>query len=447
MLVALLRLTLRIFFRRIEVAGLERVPRQGPVIFVLNHPNGLVDPVFILCLAPRRVSFLAKSTLFRMPVIGFFVRALDSLPVYRRQDEGEDASRNRETFERCYELLRDGGTIAICPEGVSHNEPRLRPIKTGAARIALGVTSTDRALDLKIVPAGLYYTAKTMFRSAALLYFGEPLAVAPVAPDADGEPPREAVRALSERIERALREVVLNAEHDEALATIARAERIFSAAGSAAEGEQNLARELALRQRFIDGYAFHRARSPERLAALEARIRQYEEELKHIRLEAHELSAPESRLGAVGRLVAHVICFLLLAPVALAGAVVHYPAYRLAGFFAMRFSKNNDDMVSTIKIIAAMLLFPLTWAGIAYLCGALFGWAAVLGALLLAPAAGYAAVRLSEALDQFAGQTRALLFFIMRRRFFYRLVIERRLIRDEILALGDEAARAASSAG
>jgi hypothetical protein len=56
-------------------------------------------------------------------------------------------------------------------------------------------------------------------------------------------------------------------------------------------------------------------------------------------------------------------------------------------------------------------------------------------------------VRLSEALDQFAGQTRALLFFIMRRRFFYRLVIERRLIRDEILALGDEAARAASSAG
>ncbi|HYO92138.1 MAG TPA: 1-acyl-sn-glycerol-3-phosphate acyltransferase, partial [Pyrinomonadaceae bacterium] len=61
---AVLRLALRVFFRHIEVAGLGRVPLDRPVIFVLNHPNGLVDPVFLLCLAPRRVSFLAKAPLF-----------------------------------------------------------------------------------------------------------------------------------------------------------------------------------------------------------------------------------------------------------------------------------------------------------------------------------------------------------------------------------------------
>src|SRR6266536_3024084 len=95
---AVLRLALRVYFRRIEVTGLENVPRSTPAIFVLNHPNALVDPAFLLCLAPRRVSFLAKAPLFRTPVLSFFVRALDSLPVYRRQDEGEDLSRNRETF-------------------------------------------------------------------------------------------------------------------------------------------------------------------------------------------------------------------------------------------------------------------------------------------------------------------------------------------------------------
>ena len=123
-LCAVLRLALRIYFRRVEIVGLENVPAAKPVIFVLNHPNALVDPVFLLCLAPRRVSFLAKAPLFRMPVIGSLVRALDSLPAYRQQDAGEDVTRNRETFEAARQLLSRGGTIGICPEGVSHNEPR-----------------------------------------------------------------------------------------------------------------------------------------------------------------------------------------------------------------------------------------------------------------------------------------------------------------------------------
>src|SRR6266576_5140612 len=123
-IVALVRLSLRIYFQRIEVTGLEHVPANTPVIFVLNHPNALVDPVFLLCLAPRRVSFVAKATLFRMPIISYFVRALDSLPAYRRQDEGQDVSRNLETFAAARRLLARGGTIGICPEGVSHNEPR-----------------------------------------------------------------------------------------------------------------------------------------------------------------------------------------------------------------------------------------------------------------------------------------------------------------------------------
>jgi len=64
-----------------------------------------------------------------MPVIGSLVRALDSLPAYRQQDAGEDVTRNRETFEAAWKLLSRGGTIGICPEGVSHNEPRLKPLR------------------------------------------------------------------------------------------------------------------------------------------------------------------------------------------------------------------------------------------------------------------------------------------------------------------------------
>src|SRR2546423_10797092 len=133
LIVAVLRFAMRIYFRHVEVAGLEHVPRTTPVIFVLNHPNALVDPAFLLCLAPRRVSFLAKAPLFRMPIIGAFVRALDSLPAYRHQDQGEDVKKNQETFAAAARLLAEGGTIGICPEGISHDRPGLQPIKTGAA--------------------------------------------------------------------------------------------------------------------------------------------------------------------------------------------------------------------------------------------------------------------------------------------------------------------------
>src|SRR5918911_3612689 len=156
---ALLRLLTRVFFKRIDIVNAECIPAGAPVIFAVNHPNGLIDPLFLLCFAPRPVSFLAKAPLFAMPVIGWFVRGLDSIPVYRKQDNV--AGSNRETFAKARALLARGGAIAIFPEGTTHSDPRLRELKTGAARIALGA-SLPRVV---IVPVGLYYTAKQTFRS------------------------------------------------------------------------------------------------------------------------------------------------------------------------------------------------------------------------------------------------------------------------------------------
>jgi 1-acyl-sn-glycerol-3-phosphate acyltransferase len=438
-IVAILRFAMRVYFRRVEVFGIENVPRKTPVIFVLNHPNALVDPAFLLSLAPRRVSFLAKSPLFGMPVLGYLVRAMDSLPVYRHQDEGEDVSKNREMFVAARKLLAHGGTIGICPEGVSHDEPRLRPIKTGAARIALGAVSTGEVGDLKIVPAGLYYTSKTKFRSAVLLYFGKPIAVEPVLLEADGNPPRSAVRELSNRVECALREVMLDAEHEEALQTITRAERIFSSEADN-EGSESLAEELQLQQRFVKAYRILQERAPERLRKLEVRMSRFEEELDQAGVDPDDLSPPTSTLDVFTHLLTRVLLFLFLIGPALLGALVHYPAYRLGGYLATRFSKNEDDVVSTVKIMSAMLLFPLTWLAAVVVGYKLEGWTLALIAVAAIPFAGYVAIRFFEEFDRFLGGLRALTFFLVRRRFFVRLLAERKAIRSEILALGKETA-------
>jgi 1-acyl-sn-glycerol-3-phosphate acyltransferase len=437
---ALLRIALRVYFRRIEVTGLENVPRDSPVIFVLNHPNALVDPVFLLCLAPRRVAFIAKAPLFRMPVIGYLVRAMDSLPAYRRQDEGQNVARNLETFAAASALLARGVTIGICPEGVSHNEPRLKPLKTGAARIALAAASSGQAIDLKIVPVGLYYTEKTTFRSSALLYFAEGLPVKRVTLEPDGTPPRAAVRELSDRIETALREVMLHAEQEEALSLIARAEQIFSAAEVGEhDEEQGLARSLELRQRFLEGYAFYRSHSPGRLDGIEARIARFEFELKEAGIDPSDLSLPPTAANTIFRLLVQVITCVLLAPLALFGVAVHYPAYRLAGYLSRRLARHEQDVLSTFKIISAMLLFPLTWIVVAVISWRQAGWLGGVALIILTPLCGYVAVRFFEEIDRFFGSFVALALFVTRRRSFVRLLAERAAIHREILALGSEA--------
>lgn len=440
LITTLLRLALRIYFKRIEVAGIEHVSATTPLIFVLNHPNALVDPVFLLCLTPRPVSFLAKAPLFRMPVLGPLIKAMDSLPVYRRQDEGEDVTKNEETFVAARKLLAGGGTIGICPEGVSHNAPGLRPIKTGAARIALASVSTGDVPNLQIVPAGLYYTSKTHFRSSALLYFGRPIPVKPHVLEPDGSPPRDAVRELSSQIEKALREVILDAHHEEALHTIARAERIFSAE---TPEEESLADELELQQRFVRAYAVLQERAPERLERLEVRMRRFEAELEQAGVDPDNLSPPRSTIAVFAQVFKRSAIFLLMLVPAIIGTAIHFPAYRLGGYLSTKFSQDSEDVISTIKIISAMLLFPLTWLIVAVVSYSLLGWWVALLSIAVIPFCGYVAILFFEEFDQSLGGLRALAFFLVKRRFFVRLLAERKAIKSEIISLGKETVAAA----
>ena len=380
-LVAFFRLALRIFFRRIEVVGLHNIRADRAVMFAVNHPNGLVDPLFVLCFAPRRVSFLAKAPLFRYPLIGWIVRKFDSIPVFRKQDEVQGS--NEETFARARAILAQGGSVAIFPEGTTHSDPQLHPLKTGVARIALGASLPS----LDIVPTGIYYTEKQTFRSSALVVFGTPVEVR-------GD---ESVESLTARIDEGLDAVTLQADSRAALELIARAEEIFNA-----EGETSLAEELEIRRRFVDGYHYLREHDPLRLAILEAGIMSL-------------VDARRSRLaGQAGVPVFH---FALL-PFAIAGAIINYPTYRLIGALTNRLSRENE-MRATMKFVGALTLFPLTWIVLAVIARS--GWM-----LIAAPLLGYVAVRVFESIAQW------------RNRPGEDFAAKQAAVRDEILAVAKE---------
>jgi hypothetical protein len=208
-----------------------------------------------------------------------------------------------------------------------------------------------------------------------------------------------------------------------------------------------LERELRRRRRFVEAYTFHRRHSPARLEVLEGRITAYEEELRQAGLEDPRQLSP-STVAAYARvrgLLARVALFVVLLPFALLGAALHYPAYTLAGILATRFAREYDDVLSTFKIAAALLLFPLTWGLLAFVLYGLAGWWGVVAALTLAPSAGFVALRTREEFGRFVAGTRAALFFIRERSFFRQLLEERRRIRRELLDLGDEYERAVTA--
>ncbi|HEX7252648.1 MAG TPA: 1-acyl-sn-glycerol-3-phosphate acyltransferase [Thermoanaerobaculia bacterium] len=433
MLRAFFRFVLRLFFRRIEVEGTERVPLQGPVIFVVNHPNALVDPLFLLCFAPRPVSFLAKAPLFRMPVIGTVVRAFGSIPVYRRQDSLSDVAKNRETFERASALLSRGGSLAIFPEGVSHDEPRLLRLKTGAARIALGASSQSGA-PLEIVPAGLYYTWKRTFRSSALLSFGNPIPVAPIGLGADGQLPAEEVRRLTAAIETALGEQTIQYETREAADLVRRAERVFSIDAK----DEPLSEQVELQRRFVDGYRRLSERDPGRLEELKSRLARFEAERRQAHLRLEHLTPRALDRHEAASLLARSLADLVWAPLGAAGIVIHYPAYWLVGKVAGLVAKDEVDVLATAKIIGAMLLFPLTWILAAWGARHVFGLWAAAAALVLLPLSGYAALLVAERFDDIAGRARAWLSLVFSARAVQRLLDERRSIREEMVRVAEE---------
>jgi hypothetical protein len=164
---------------------------------------------------------------------------------------------------------------------------------------------------LRVVPAGLFYTDKTAFRSDALLCFGAPIVVGMVPPGPDGEPPAEPVRTLTARFETALGELTLQADHHEALRLVESADRLLA---TATPTEPDLAVHLDRRQRLLRGYSKLREEAPERLGRLAARILRYTAALRNANLTPELLPAGGYRAATVVRVAVKTLVTAGLCP-------------------------------------------------------------------------------------------------------------------------------------
>lgn len=154
------------FYGDIRVVGREKIPHHAPLLIAVNHPNALVDSLVIGWLVPRRVVMTAKATLLNNAVIAVLFRMLGVVPLRRARDEqstpaGEhpDPARNTSAFQEMLQVLGHNGAVLIFPEGTSHSNKELAPLKSGLARIALQARDAN-IKSVQIVPVGLVFENK-----------------------------------------------------------------------------------------------------------------------------------------------------------------------------------------------------------------------------------------------------------------------------------------------
>jgi 1-acyl-sn-glycerol-3-phosphate acyltransferase len=386
----LLRTATRVFFRRIEVVGREILPPAGEaaVIFCGNHPNSLLDPVLITAHSGREVHFAAKDVLFENKLLRVLLDALGAVPVRRRKDHKDGALDNESAFEALHAVLGRGSAVGIFPEGISHDESQLAPLKTGAARIALGASRSHPDTPVYLVPTGLVYLTRNRFRSSVLIQFGDPILI--TREHVEAEDQRAVARELTDLLEAEIRGLTVNAGDWDTVWVLDGVRRLYQ------PDELSLEERVELARRFNAVYP--EVKHEPDVKTIYARVRDYLVRLSAVGLEERTLRKGLTVTGTVSRVVGHMLLLLTQIPLALIGVPVHLPIGLLLKLVGKRLSPRSDT-VATTKFALGLLLILLTYSTIV----GLFIWKAdiwwgLLAAIIL-PLSGRAFIHVMHRVD------------------------------------------------
>lgn len=431
-----LRVVTRVFFRQIEVVGLENIPATGGVLFAGNHPNSLIDPILIITSCGRKVHFAAKDVLFKGRLMRAVLRGLGAVPIQRRDDHDGSARRdaaapgpasaadNEAAFAAMFAVLESGGAIGIFPEGLSHDSSQLARLKTGAARLALG-GAHRAAAPIAIVPCGLTFIHPKRFRSRVLVQYGPPIAVAPApAPATPDE-----VRALTSELDGALRRLTINAPDWDTVRALDTVRRLYQPTGI------SIADRVELARRFNTHYGA--VASDPRVVALMSRVRAYQRVLDELEITDRELARELTSREIAARMMRHVALVAFWLPAMVPGAPLHVPAVAFAGIAGPRLTPRKD-VIATTKLLVGMLLVLLSYAAAVAVLWWRAGLATAVVAALVLPLSGIATLRV---LDRVRLVRRGFGVLVRRLRFRREVVALRRareqLVTDVIRVVGE----------
>jgi len=381
-LVGTFRSIIRLYFREIERIGTPPPADTRGRVFVSNHHNALIDPVLVLTDTDCEISPIAKSTLWNVPGLRWLLDRAGAVPIVRKKDTpNKSTADNEATFDKIASHLAGGGNILIFPEGTSHSEPQLAPLRTGAARML--VAAEDRKGTPQTFQAvALEFDARDDFRSRCLVLWGPVRELSAVA--GTGE---DRVANITAQMDDDLRELLVEgATHDERRLIARIAEMLANDTGDASlAGWNTIGRQVEAAGKTLRGL------TPDLVEIVAAKVNAYYAELAVYGLTDAQLATAGA---ALDKPTSRWVKRAMLAPLAIPGFALYAIPYFIPRMVARRF---DPDAVSTIKLGTALLVYPLWMGGLVALSFTVLPPPWSFGAAAIAIASPFAALRWLDA--------------------------------------------------
>jgi 1-acyl-sn-glycerol-3-phosphate acyltransferase len=371
-----------VWFREINIVDDENIPPEGGVIFIAWHPSGLIDPMLLNASLPGKISIIAKHTLFKLPVIGRLLRSAGGVPIERAQDSNDRAgasARNAQMLGEVSSVVANGGRLMIFPEGTTHADSGVRKVRSGAGRILLAARreAIEKGLpEPQLVPIGLHYSNSQRFRERAAVVIERSMEFPPL-PDlvADEEVQDQSDRAWVAHVTEAIGTELERASLSKTSwreRTLIWKGRSLAYAERARMNEGKLekpsyAQAVLGARRVRAGWDFMALHKPELASEIVEEAEEHFESLEHRGITPYDVDARPERLSASGFMKAFFSwlwagawMFGLISWGAMLGNIVPYKANALL-VRRMKAKGAAESIIGTIKILSAIVFFPLWW--------------------------------------------------------------------------------------
>lgn len=358
---------LKTFFRKISTHNNSIIPKKGPIIFVCNHPNLIIDAWLVGMTCNRRLYFLAKSTIFRGKVLSWILSKLGLIPVYRKQDGNGDTTKNKDTFIKAYGILEKKGSFLIFPEGISVAERKLNKIKTGAARIGFGaMVNNEWNLDVTIIPVGLSYENIIKFKSEVTIKYGLPIKIADYKNDYIANEV-QTVKMVTNKIEDAITNLTTNVrtlEHEEivdALELIYKKELMRDLGLST----KNKTDEFSITKQLIDGVEWYFQHQPSKVEKFKMMFKSYKEKLDLLGLKEEYIETNIKSITLIDRF--YIYLYIVIGfPFYVYGLLNNYIPYKVPRWLAQKFTRAKSEIASA-KLLSGMVVFVFYYILLIYM--------------------------------------------------------------------------------